>query len=178
MSKKPRSFLKRVKELWFFAVIAILVFIFIFINREIAIWSAVVLLVIFILYYIPSLSFKRRLTRFMKKYHMIEDKTIAQKLTRPSEEIRETMQKLSIHQKRNKWLIVFLNDRYIFYNKKFIREFKELYNEGYNEKRIFEILKPKINIRTRAEIKAIEDTLIHQKRLKKREIPDKKIIRK
>jgi len=166
MSIKSRSFLKRVGELWFFAAITIIVIIFIFINREIGIWTAVVLLVIFILYYVPSLSFKRRLTRFMKKYHMIEDKTIAQKLTRPSEEIREAMQKL--HQKKNKWLIVFLNDRYIFYNKSVIRDFKELYNEGYNEKRIFEILKLKINIRTRAEIKAIEDTLIHQKKLKKR----------
>ena len=109
---------------------------------------------------------------------MIEDKTIAQNLTRPLEEIREIMQKLSTHQKSNKWLIVFLNDRYIFYHKNIIREFNEMYYNGYNEKRIFEALKPKINIRTRAEIKAIEDTLIHQKRLKKREIPDKKIIRK
>jgi len=108
---------------------------------------------------------------------MIEDKTIAQKLTRPSEEIREKMQKLYIHQKRNKWLIVFLNDRYIFYNKNVIKEFKELYYNGYNEKRIFEALNPKINIRTRAEIKAIKDTLIHHKRLKNREISDKKTVR-
>ncbi|MFX1600412.1 MAG: hypothetical protein ACFFB6_07435, partial [Promethearchaeota archaeon] len=114
----------------------------------------------------------------MKKYHMIEDKTIAQKLTRPVEEIRETMQKLSIHQKRNKYLIVFLNDRYIFYHKNIIREFEELYNNGYNEKRIFEVFKPKINIRTRAEIKSIKDTLIHQKRLTNREISDRKIVRK
>lgn len=177
MSKKPRSIFKRLRKLWFFLIIAIIITIFIF-NREIGIWIALGLLAIFILYYVPSLSFKKRLTRFMKKYHMIEDKTIAQNLMRPLEEIRETMQKLSIHQKRNKWLIVFLNDRYIFYHKNIIREFNELYYNGYNEKRIFEALKPKINIRTRAEIKAIEDILIHKKRLKKRKIPNKKIIRK
>lgn len=177
MSKKPRSIFKKLRELWFVLIIAVIIIIFIF-NREIAIWIAVGLLAILIAYYVPSLSFKRRLTRFMKKYHMIEDKTIAQKLTRPVEEIREVMQKLSIHQKRNKYLIVFVNDRYIFYHKNIIREFEELYYNGYNEKSIFEVFKPKINIRTRAEIKSIKDTLIHQKRLTNREISDRKIVRK
>ena len=176
MSKKHRSIFKRLRELWFFSIIAIIIIIFIY-NREIGIWAALVLSAIFILYYLPSLSFKRRLIRFMKKYYMIEDRTIAQNLTRPLEEIREIMQKLSVHQKRIKWLIVFLNDRYIFYHKYIIREFNELYYNGYNEKRIFEALKPKINIRTRAEIKAIEDTLINQKRLRNREISDKHIAR-
>lgn len=172
MSKKQRSIFKRLEKLWFFLIIAIIITIFI-LNREIGIWTAVVLLAISILYYVPSLSFKRRLTRFMKKYTMIEDKTIAQNFTRPLEEIREILQKLSTHQKRNKWLIVFLNNRYIFFHKNIIREFSELYYNGYNEKRIYEALKPKVNIRTRAEIKAIEDTLIHQKRLKKRKTPNK-----
>jgi len=172
MSKKQRSIFKRLEKLWFFLIIAIIITIFIF-NREIGIWTAVVLLAIFILYYIPSLSFKKRLTRFMKKYNMIEDKTIAQNFTRPLEEIREILQKLSTHQKRNKWLIVFLNNRYIFFHKNIIREFSELYYNGYNEKRIYEAIEPRVNIRTRAEIKAIEETLIHQKRLKKRETPNK-----
>ena len=70
-----------------------------------------------------------------------------------------------------------MNDRYIFYHKDVIREFKELFYKGYNEKRIFEALNPKINIRTRAEIKAIKDTLIHNKRLKNGEISDKKIVK-
>lgn len=176
MSKKSKSIYQRIRNLWFFLIIAIIIIIFIF-NREIGIWTTIGVLAIFLIYYIPSLSFKRRLTRFMKKYHMVEDKTIAQNLTRPLEEIRENMQKLSTHQKRNKWLIVFLNDRYIFYHKNIIREFNELYYDGFNEKRIFEALKRKINIRTRAEIKAIEDTLIHHKRLNNREISDKKIVR-
>ena len=176
MSKKPRSTFERLRQLWFIIIITIIIIIFIY-NREIGIWVAAGLLATFILYYVPSLSFKKRLARFMKKYNMIEDKTIAQNLTRPLEEIRETMRKLSIHQKRNKWLITFLNDRYIFYHKITIKEFNELYYKGYNEKRIFETLKPKINIRTRAEIKAIEDTLIHHKRLKSRKISDKKIVR-
>ena len=173
MSKIPRSIFKKLRELWFLLILAIVIVIFIF-NRDIGIWIAVSLLVVFIVYYVPSLSFKRRLTHFMKKYHMIEDKTISQNLTRPLEEIRETMQKLSIHQKRNKWLIVFLNNRYIFYHKNVIGEFEELYYNGYNEKRIFENLKSKINIRTRAEVKAIKDTLTHQKRLKNRESLDEK----
>lgn len=172
MSKKQRSIFKRLEKLWFFLIIAIIIILFIF-NREIGIWTTVVLLAIFILYYVPSLSFKKRLTRFMKRYNMIEDKTIAQNLKRPLEEIREILQKLSTHQKRNKWLIVFLNDRYIFYHKNIIREFSESFYNGYNEKRIFEALRPKINIKTRAEIKAIEDTLIHHKRLKNMKTSDK-----
>ena len=104
---------------------------------------------------------------------MIEDKTIAQELIRPLEEIRKKMYKLSKNQKRKRWLIIFLNDRYIFYHKDVIREFKELFYKGYNEKRIFDNLRDRINIRTRAEIKGIEDTLIHQKRVKNREFPDK-----
>jgi len=173
MSKIPKSIFKKLRDLWFFLIIATIVVIFIF-NRGLGIWIAVGLLVISIVYYIPSLSFKRRLTRFMKKYHMIEDKTIAQNITRSLEEIRETMQRLSTHQKRSKWLIVFLNNRYIFYHKNIIGEFEELYYNGYTEKKIFENLKPKINIRTRAEIKAIENALLHHKRLKDRELYDEK----
>ncbi|MFX1394097.1 MAG: hypothetical protein ACFFAH_11030 [Promethearchaeota archaeon] len=106
----------------------------------------------------------------MNKYSTIEDKSIAQDLKRPLDEIKEVMQKLFKSQKKNKWLIVFLSNRYIFYREDTIRKFEELYNRGFNEKRIFDDLKRNVNIRTRAEIKAIIDTLINFNRLETRKI--------
>ncbi|MEJ2277191.1 MAG: hypothetical protein P8Y70_05490 [Candidatus Lokiarchaeota archaeon] len=77
------------------------------------------------------------------------------------------------NQKKKKWLIVFLDNAYIFYNEKVIQTFKELYEKGYGEKEILEEIKNHFNINTRAEIKVIENTLVNQKRLGMREEPIK-----
>jgi hypothetical protein len=50
-----------------------------------------------------------------------------------------------------------------------IKRFKVFYNKGLGEKEILEQLK-NIEINTRAEIKAIEDTLINNDRLKGRKV--------
>ena len=109
----------------------------------------------------------------MRDYDVITDAEISKKLMRPLNYIREQMFILFKNQKRKKWLIILLNNRYIFYNFIAIQKFKEFYDKGYGEKQILENLQTELDIKTRAEIKAIEDTLIHLKRLKKREISAK-----
>ena len=109
----------------------------------------------------------------MKQHYILNDDNIAQKLMCPLQEVRKKLFILSKDQKKKKWLIIFLNKRYILYNEHTIEKFKELYFKGYSEKEILENLKKQINIRTRAEIKAIENTLINQNRLRNRDIPVK-----
>lgn len=106
----------------------------------------------------------------MKQHYILNDDNIAQKLMRPLQEVRKKLFILSKDQKKKKWLIIFLNKRYILYNEQTIEKFKELYFKGYSEKEILENLKKQINIKTRAEIKAIENTLINQNRLRNRDI--------
>lgn len=101
----------------------------------------------------------------MREYLIISDKDVAEKLKRPLNDIRKTMASLSKNQKKRKWLIVFLNKRYIFLNEKGVENFKQLYNRGFNEKKILENLQQDMKIRSRAEVKAIEITLINHDRL-------------
>jgi Ca2+/Na+ antiporter len=108
--------LSSLKNFWFFLILIIIVIVFI-LNRQIGIWIALIISIIFVVYYIPSLSFKNRLLRAMSKYPTIEDKTIAKELNRSLEDISKKMQKLYKKQKRAEHLIISLNKRYIFYNK-------------------------------------------------------------
>ena len=101
----------------------------------------------------------------MQDYSLITDKEIADKLDRPLDDIRKTLYSLSKNQKKKKWLIVFLNERYILLNENGVDNFKQLYERGYSEKKILESLQQTMNIRTRAEVKAIEVTLANNKRL-------------
>lgn len=101
----------------------------------------------------------------MQDYSLVTDKEIADKLNRSLDDIRKTLHSLSKNQKNKKWLIVFLNKRYILLNENGVDTFKQLYEQGYNEKKILEILQQTMNIKTRAEVKAIEVTLASNKRL-------------
>ena len=101
----------------------------------------------------------------MNKYKKIEDFAISRNIRRPLPIVQNYMYKLSKHQKRRKWLIVYLNKRYIFYNKKTIQNFIKLYEYGFHEKEILENLRSNTNLKTRAEIKAIRDTLTKHRRI-------------
>jgi len=105
--------------------------------------------------------------KIIQTYPVINDKEISNKLERPLEDVRSTLFSLSKNQKKKKWLIVFLNNRYIFLNEQAVENFRELYQMGYNEKKILENLQRSTRIRSRAEVKAIEITLANQKRLNK-----------
>jgi c-di-AMP phosphodiesterase-like protein len=155
-----------IRKSWFFVLIVVIIVIFVY-QRTIALLITLVLIFTFIISYIPSLSFKKRLIKLMNKYKKVEDVTISRKIRRPLPIVQNYMYKLSKRQKRRKWLIVYLNKRYIFYNKKTIQEFLKLYGYGFREKEILENLRANVNLKTRAEIKAIRDTLVKNKRVSK-----------
>ncbi|MFX1503581.1 MAG: hypothetical protein ACFFDH_21655 [Promethearchaeota archaeon] len=138
--------------------------IFIF-DQILAIWFSAFFFVVYFFSYLITLSSKRRVLRLIKSYSIISDKEIADKLDRPLENIRKLLHSLSKNQKKKKWLIVFLNKRYIFLNENGVENFKKLYEQGLNEKKILEKLRQKMNIRSRAEVKAIEITLASHNRL-------------
>ena len=159
-----------IKKIWFYIIIGLILIVFIFVSYLIAIWLFVIFLGVVIVIYLPSFSFKSRLIRFMNNYYRIDDEKIAITVLRPIDEIREKMEQLAKKQTNKKWLIVFLSDRYIFYKEDTIIRFKEFYYNGYIEKEVFEKLNSEANVNTRAEVRAIENTLINQERLFKRKI--------
>jgi len=124
-----------------------------------------VILLVYVGSFILTLSFKRRLLRRLQEYSTISDIEIADKLDYSIEYIRNMLSSLSRNQKRKKWLIVNLNRRYVFFNEHAVEIFKDLYRRGYNEKKILENMQLEMRIRSRAEVKAIEDTLANQNRL-------------
>ncbi|TFG07063.1 MAG: hypothetical protein EU539_05965 [Promethearchaeota archaeon] len=166
MPKSRLDFLELIRKYWFYAVIAAIFVIFLF-NRLLAIWITFGFLIVVVFLYLPSLSFEGKLIKYMKKHNAIEDKIIAKQFKRPLDEIKERMENLTTKQKRKKWLIVGLNNRYVFYNEDTIDKFKDYYKMGFNEKRIFDNLRKDAKIRTRAEIKGIKDTLINLNKIKK-----------
>jgi hypothetical protein len=159
--------MKRNTILWILLIAVILVtFIF---NQMLAIWITLALLGIALLVYLISLPFKKKLIRTMQKYVRIIDTDVSEELNQPIERIRKNLLSLYKNQKKRRGLIIFLNKRYIFYNTVSVSKFQELFNDGIKEKEILEQLKEKIGLRTRAEVKAIKDTLINHKKMEKRE---------
>jgi len=167
----PSKFVRTLKTIgrkWFiFLVIAILI-VFIFYQLA-AIIMTVITIVLFALSYIPTLFFNKKLKTFLMDYNSIEDKMVARKLKRPLPQIQEKMHNLSKKQDKKNWLIIFTNRHYIFYNEETVEKFREYYTKGLGEKEILEKLK-KSDIKTRDEIKAIEETLIENSRLEEREV--------
>jgi len=168
MPKKYVVFFKSIGRKWFIGLILVILIVFIY-NQIVAIWLTGITLTLFLLSYLPYFFFKNKIKRLMKDYFMIEDDTVAQELRRPIREIREKLFEISQKQKGKKWLIIFLNKRYIFYHRDTIQKFTELYHKGYGDKEILENLKEN-DLRTRAEVKAIMDTLIKHSRLDEREV--------
>jgi hypothetical protein len=168
MPKKYVVFFKSIGRKWFIILVFIILLIFLY-NQIAAIWVTAITLILFILSYIPEFFFKNKLVRFMKRYYMIEEDTIAQELRRPLREIREKLFELSQNQENKKSLIVFLNKKYIFYHKTTIEKFNELFNEGFGDKEILENLQ-EYDLRTRAEVKIISETLMKLNRLGERKI--------
>ncbi|MFX0009249.1 MAG: hypothetical protein ACFE9R_02950 [Candidatus Hermodarchaeota archaeon] len=134
-------------------------------NQLYGIWSAGIFLFGYFIFFSISVSSKKRLIKTIRGNLLISDEEIAKKLKRSVEDIRKTMFSLSRNQKHKKWLIAYLNNRYIFLNEEAVELFNQLYSRGYNEKQIFENLQRRMTIRSRAEVKAIETTLATNKRL-------------
>ncbi len=168
MPSKFVKILKTIGRKWFiFLVIAILI-VFIFYQLA-AIIMTIITLVLFALSYIPTLFFNKKLKKFLSDYSSIEDKMVARKLKRSLPFIQEKMHNLSKKQNKKNWLIIFTNRHYIFYNEETVEKFREYFTKGLGEKEILEKLK-KSDIKTRDEIKAIEETLVENSRLEAREV--------
>jgi len=136
-----------------------------FYNQVVGIFLASLVFIIYLASFLVSLSSKRNLLKIIQKYSTISDKEISNKLDRPLEDVRSILFSLAKNQKNKKWLIVFLNNRYIFLNNNAVENFKQLYYLGYNEKKILENLQRNTRIKSRAEVKAIELALTNQNRL-------------
>jgi hypothetical protein len=136
-----------------------------FYNQLVGIFLASLVFVVYLVFFLISLSSKRRLLREILEYPIISDKEISNKINRPLDDVRNILFSLSKNQEKRKWLIVFLNKRYIFLNENTVNNFKQLYHMGYNEKQILEHLQQNTRIKSRAEVKAIELTLTNQNRL-------------
>jgi len=167
----PSKFVKTLKTIgrkWFiFLIIAILI-VFIFYQLA-AIIMTIICIVLFALSYIPTLFFNKKLKKLLPNYSSIEDKVVARKLKRSLPQIQEKMHNLSKKQSKKNWLIIFTNRHYIFYSEETIEKFRVYYTKGLGEKEILEKLK-KSGIKTRDEIKAIEETLVENSRLEAREV--------
>jgi hypothetical protein len=161
---KLSKFLDIIKKISFYVILGILILIFLF-DQILAIWLTGSFFIIYLVFYLITHTLKRRVLRSIGEYSMISDKEIANMLERPLEDIRKVLSSLSKNQNNKKWLIVFLNKRYIFLNENGVENFKNLYKQGYNEKKILESLQQIMNIKTRAEVKAIEITLANHDRL-------------
>ncbi len=158
------KFIKIFTKIIFYPLLVIIIIVFIF-NQIIGILLAGFFFLAYFLSYLITLSSKRRLLTSMQEYSLISDTELSEKLKRPVEDIRRILSSLSKNQRKRKWLVVLLNKRYIFLNENGVENFKQLHKHGYNEKKILEELQPKMNIRSRAEVKAIEITLANHDRL-------------
>jgi hypothetical protein len=152
------------KKTVFYLILGLIILTFIF-NQLVGVVLAGFFFITYIIYNIITLSSKRRILRLMQEYLIISDKEVAEALKRPIEDIRKTLSSLFKNQKNKKWLLAFLNKRYIFLNEKGVEKFKMFYNMGYNEKKILENLQKDMKIRSRAEVNAIISTLINNERL-------------
>jgi len=158
------KYLRYIKTSIIFIALGIVLILYIY-NQVVGIFLAGLVFVVYFVTFLISLSSKRSLLKIIREYPTISDKEIANKLERPLDDIRSILFSLAKNQKKKKWLIVFLNNRYIFLNDRAVESFKQLYHMGYNEKKILENLQRNTRIKSRAEVKAIELALTNQNRL-------------
>ena len=158
------KYINYIKTSIIYITLGIILILYIY-NQLVGIFLASLVFVVYLVSFLISLSSKRRLLRLIRDYPIISDKEISNKMERPLDDVRNILFSLSKNQNKKKWLIVFLNNRYIFLNERAVKNFKQLYHMGYNEKKILEHLQRNTRIKSRAEVKAIEHTLANQNRL-------------
>ncbi|NHJ22059.1 MAG: hypothetical protein EAX91_14025 [Candidatus Lokiarchaeota archaeon] len=167
----PGKFVKTLKTIgryWFIILVIVILFVFYF-NPLAAIVITIISIVLFALSYIPNLTFYKKFNNFLNDVESIDDKTASRKLKRPLAQIQQRMYKLSKKQSKKDSLIVFSNGHYFYYSERVITAFKTYYNKGLGEKEVLEKL-TRFDIKTRTEIKLIEETLIKHERLEDREV--------
>jgi MFS superfamily sulfate permease-like transporter len=154
----------KLRKISFYLILVVIVLIFIF-DQIVAIVVGCIFFLIYLISYSINLSSKKRLLRLIENNLIISDQEIADKIQSPLDEVRKTLSRLAKNQKKKEWLVVFLNNRYIFLNEEGVEKFKHYYEQGFNEKNILESLKNEMNINSRAEVRAIQVTLTDLNRL-------------
>jgi c-di-AMP phosphodiesterase-like protein len=160
--------LKAIGRKWFIILVAIIIIIFIF-NQIVALIMALITLSFFVLSYIPSIIFNKNLKGILNKATVIDDKTLSRKMNQSLEKIQKKMYILTKKQTKKSWLILYINRQYLYYSSNTIEAFKTCYNKGFGEREILEKLQ-NYGISTRAEVKAIGETLMRLKRLDDRDV--------
>lgn len=164
------------KKYWFYLLLIPIIVLYFF-NSTIAIILIIVFLFSLIIYYFIFFNFKRKVLRFIKDFKIIDDRAIAQELNCTLQQVKTTMKKLIQKQDKEQWLIISINDHYLFFSDNVINDFVGLYKQGKNEKEIFEALNREEGIfASRREIKLLEDELIRQHKIfpkKKRDVGDR-----
>ncbi|MFX0043442.1 MAG: hypothetical protein ACFE8L_11060, partial [Candidatus Hodarchaeota archaeon] len=123
MPKKYIVIAKTIWRHWFWILVIVIIILAIYRQYLAAIIISVIFIAFFLLSYIPTIFFKKRLTRVLKKYYRIEDTIVAKMLKKKVNKIREDMFDLSQKQEKKNWLITFLNKQYIFYHEQTIAKF-------------------------------------------------------
>ena len=118
----------------FYLALVVILYLYV-VDDLLGVIFAGIFFVVYFVTYLVSLSSKRRLLKIIREYPIISDREISKLLERPLEDVKNTLFSLSKNQKNRRWLIVFLNNRYIFLNEKAVENFKQLYHMGYNEKK-------------------------------------------
>ncbi|MBN1800182.1 MAG: hypothetical protein JW891_01670 [Candidatus Lokiarchaeota archaeon] len=175
MPKKYVVFFKSIGRQWVLILILVIIIIA-FYNATVAIWLTIITIIIYIITFVPPLVYKSRLMKFVQMQERIEDKQIARYLNKPMQKVQERMFKLSEKQDNKPWLVVFLNKQYIFYRDDIVEKFNQLLEKGLSEKELLENMQGS-KISTRAEVKAMKDTLIRLSRARqpeKQKIEEKK----
>ena len=168
MLEKSKMYLKAIKKYWIF-IFAVIVIAISFANLSVAIWITLIAIIVYLASWIPSIIFSRNFKKFMKDYKTFDDITIAKKIGKPLNKIQEHMFILSQKQTNKDWVIIYINKHYQFYNESIIKKYKKLYNNGLGEKEILENFNES-SIKTRPEVKAIEEFLIRTDRIDERSI--------
>jgi len=168
MLEKSKMYLKAIKKYWII-IFAVIVIAISFANLPIAIWITLIAIIVYLASWIPSIMFSRNFKKFMKENKTFDDITISKKINKPLSKIQEYMFYLSQKQNNKDWVIIYINKHYYFYNESIIKKYKKLYNNGLGEKEILENFNESY-IKTRPEVKAIEENLIKTDRIEERSI--------
>lgn len=168
MLEKSKIYLKAIKKYWIF-IFAFVVIAISFNNLTAAIWITFIAIIIYLTTWIPSIIFSRRFKKIMKEHKTLDDITISKKIRKPLTKTQEHMFILSQKQYKKDWVIVYINKHYSYYNQDIVKKFKILYDKGLGEKEILEGFNNSF-IKTRPEIKAIEEILIKTNRIKERSV--------
>jgi c-di-AMP phosphodiesterase-like protein len=168
MLEKSKMYLKAIKKYWIF-IFAVIVIAIAFANLPVAIWITLIAIIVYLVTWIPSILFSRNFKNCMKEYKTFDDNTISKKIRKPLNKIQEHMFILSQKQNNKEWVIIYINKHYHFYNGSIIKKYKTLYNKGLGEKEILESFND-FFIKTRPEVKAIEESLIKTDRIEERSV--------